>query len=266
MKLKYVVAGVNEKSHYLRCVPFFIHAWKSLNPRIEVRVVLFANQLPDFLERYQSSIKLIPPIQGVSTAFCSQIVRLFYPCILPDDGAALISDVDLLPLNFKYFEKALAVQRADKFVTFRADHMKKLNRPEVVMCYNAAYSSVWRDVFGIHDYKGMIEKLSFIYSRIEYEDIHNGKGWRTDQRYLYEALKKWSKKVDQHVEYSDAELDFARMSVENFRHAYDLIKQQKIVDIHLNKSALFSPDSQTRKLNTQIIKSYIETAKKANVK
>ena len=189
MKLKYIVTGVNENLLYLKCVPLFIDAWKSLNKNLEVKVVLFANTLPEFLLPYKESIVVIPPITGVSTAFCSQVVRLLYPCILPNDGVVLISDVDLLPLNLKYFENALEVHQQDKFVTFRADHMKKHGRPEVVMCYNGAHSSVWAAIFGVKSIDEIIKKLSFIYSKIEYEDKHNGKGWRTDQRFLYESLK-----------------------------------------------------------------------------
>jgi len=262
MNLKYIVTGVNENAPYLNCVPLFIDSWTSLNPKLEVKVVLFADELPDFLKPYQDSIIVIPPLRGVSTAFCAQIVRLFYPCVLPDDGAALISDVDLLPLNLDYFNKALDSHKQDKFVTFRANHMKKHNRPEVVMCYNAAYSSVWSDVFGVKNTEEMIKKISFIYSKIEYEDIHNGKGWRTDQRFLYQRLHQWNHKSTKHMECTDAELNFARISAGeiDIENACQWIKQKKAVDIHLNKDALFSHDREISRSYSQRINKYIEAA------
>jgi len=263
MKLKYIVTGVNENAPYLNCVPLFIDAWKSLNKNLQVKVVLFANELPSFLLPYKESIVLIDPIAGVSTAFCSQVARLFYPCTLPDDGVALISDVDLLPLNLEYFTNALEDNQQDKFVTFRADHMKKHKRPEVVMCYNGAYPSVWSNIFGVKNVEQMIEKLSVLYSKIEYEDKHNGKGWRTDQRFLYELLKIWPYKVERHVECSDAELGFSRMSAGDvdLDAACRFIRQHRPVDIHLNKDLLFSPDKELSGRYAQRVQKYIEVAR-----
>lgn len=263
MKLKYIVAGVNENAPYIKCVPLFIDAWKSLNKNLEVRVVLFANKLPDFLLPYKDSIVLITPIQGVSTAFCSQVVRLFYPCTLPNDGAALISDIDLLPLKISYFTEALNAHQQDKFVTFRADHMKKHKRPEVVMCYNAAFPSIWSSIFGVTTISQMLEKLSLLHSKIEYEDKHNGKGWRTDQRVLYQLLKAWPAKVKQHVECSDAELNFSRMNSGDIDidAACRFIRQQGVVDIHLNKASLFSPNKELSQHYAQRVNKYLEAAK-----
>lgn len=262
MKLKYVVAGVNENATYIHCVPFFIKAWKSLHQDVEIRIILFANEMPTFLAEFKDSIVLVTPIVGVSTAFCSQIVRLFYPCILPNDGAVMISDIDLLPLNFDYFKDALKGKQVDHFVTFRANHMKKHNRQEVVMCYNAAYSAVWSDIFQVKSYQDMIEKMISIYSQIEYEDKHNGKGWRTDQRYLFQALGRWSKKNEQHIECTDEELQFQRLNgnVIDLDGACHWIRKKKAVDIHVNKNLLFSSDNKTRELYEQRVWKYIKAA------
>jgi len=263
MHLKYIITGVNENERYLKCVPFFIDAWKACNKDLQVIVVLFAHKLPDSLRSYEEQIHLIPPIDKVSTAFCSQVVRLLYPCILPNDGAALISDVDLLPLNYEYFDKAMRKCSPEKFVTFRSDHMKKHKRPEIVMCYNAALPSVWKDVFGIKDYDSMLKKMSSIYAKVDYEDIHNGKGWRTDQRMLYQVLNHWGSKETSHVEYTDHELGFARMNPSeiDITTACTLIKERRFVDIHINKEIMFSSDKDQGISYQKRILSYIKSIK-----
>ena len=76
MKLKYVVAGVNENATYIHCVPFFIKAWKSLHQDVEIRIILFANEMPTFLAEFKDSIILVTPIVGVSTAFCSVVLSV----------------------------------------------------------------------------------------------------------------------------------------------------------------------------------------------
>jgi len=162
MEIKYVVVGVNENYRYLACVPFFIKAWKALDSNIEVKVALFAKSIPSYLSEYKDNIDLITPLEGVSTAFCSQIVRLFYPALLPNDGAVLISDIDLLSLSSSYFHKAFDDCHVDCFVTTRSDHMKKKGRKEIVMCYNAAYPKVWSELTGINTLNDMLGAMKRI--------------------------------------------------------------------------------------------------------
>ena len=90
MLLDTVLTAVNDNPLYIGFIPYFIKMWKLLYPKVDVKIIVVAERIPENLEEYNSHLILFKPIQGVSTAFTSQYIRLLYPCLLKCKGGVLI--------------------------------------------------------------------------------------------------------------------------------------------------------------------------------
>jgi len=95
MILTDVLTATDLNPMYYNFIPIFIKAWRKLFPEINIHIILIANELIEELESYKAYIKLFKPIDGISTAFIAQNIRLFYPCLLNDaKGGILITDME----------------------------------------------------------------------------------------------------------------------------------------------------------------------------
>ena len=103
MKLDTVLTAVNDNPLYIGFVPYFIRMWKLLYPDVNVKIVLVAEYIPENLKEYNDNLILFKPIEGISTAFTSQYIRLLYPNLLGCTNGVLITDMDIVPMNRTYY-------------------------------------------------------------------------------------------------------------------------------------------------------------------
>lgn len=178
MKIGTIVTATNLNPLYSDFIPMFIDAWKRLFPECDVVVLLIAEALPDYLEPYKHSIRIIQPIPEIHTAFHSQCIRLLYPQHIERDEGVLITDMDMIPLNRSYYEDPIKHIMADTFVTYRNNSYPD----ELYMCYNVAHPSVWKQMFAG-------ETLEEWYKLDHYDGNHGGSGWNIDQRVLTKKFK-----------------------------------------------------------------------------
>jgi len=183
MKLGTVVGACNLNPLYSEFVPIFIKSWKTLFPEIDVIVLLISESLPEYFTEYSEYIKLIPPIEGIHTAFHSQNIRLLYPQNIQKNEGVLITDIDMIPMNRFYYEDAIKNISDDTFISYR----DCLLPDELPMCYNIAIPSVWKSIFEN-------ESLEKWYTRAEYDGNHGGLGWNIDQLVLIEKYNSYQGK------------------------------------------------------------------------
>ena len=207
MKLDCVLTATNDNPLYLDFVPVFVKAWRALFPEIDIKIVLVAESIPDILKEYSSNIILFPPIVGVSTAFTAQYIRSLYPGLLGCTGGVLITDMDMVPMNRDYYVGHIGNITNEKFVVYRP---VCLVEKELCMCYNIAVPRIWSDIFGIKNVQDIRDHLVKEYSKVDYDGIHGGKGWQTDQKCLYEYVVKWDKQYKGCVFMSDKTTGYRR--------------------------------------------------------
>ena len=179
---------------YLDFFPITFRAWRDL-VGVEVQLILISDHIPSALKSYDKHIILVPPIRGVHTGFQAQCVRILMPqlCKVADDQAILISDIDMVPMNARYYLEPLADMPDQNFVIFRSNALSHLE--EIAICYNAASPNSWRELVGeirdIDDMRNRIEEWS---AAASYDGIQGGSGWSTDQRLLHEFVSKFELK------------------------------------------------------------------------
>lgn len=227
MKLDCILAATNELPLYIEFIPFFINTWKKLYPKIDTKIILIAEKIPEEYEQYIEHIILFKPIKNIPTAFVSQYIRILYPAILNYQNGVMITDIDMVPMNRHFFTKTIESFDNNKFIVLR-NYFKTIN--QIAICYNVAIPKVWRDIFGITNIDDINNRLLNNYK--EY------KGWMHDQLDLYLYVNKWSKKETDVVILEDEDTGFARLNRRCFKLNSDVIQQIKdgyYVDYHCNR-------------------------------
>jgi len=186
MKIDCVVVSSNLNETYLSYWPRVYESWLKLLG-VGTYLVLVADSIPDELE-YPERVILFPPIENMSTAYQAQCVRLLVPALL-NNLTVLVSDVDIVPANESYFVDNIKNIPDDHFVSYRDAYFKN---SMCAICYNAAKSNTWGEIFGISRREDVSSKLKEWYNP-QYDGKKNGPGWYTDQQTLFKILHEWEK-------------------------------------------------------------------------
>jgi hypothetical protein len=150
-------------------------------------MVYVAETIPDHLKNDPAVIHF-QPIQGWPTATQAQVIRLLYPALLTGDGAIILSDMDMVPMQDAYFHKGFESFAQNQFVSLRGiDEEEK----QVYICYVGATPQTWRDLFGIQTVQDIRNRMETWSQQAPADGLHGGVGWCTDQQILYVTVKHW---------------------------------------------------------------------------
>lgn len=240
MILEYVLTATNDNPLYIDFIPIFIKTWNKLYPNVKVIIILIANDIPKKYLKYTNNIILFEPIDNIKTCFTSQIIRLFYPCILDSNDGILITDIDILPMNRTYFTQNIQDYHNDKFIYYRENVC--FNEKQIAMCYNVATSNIWKDVFNINSKEDVINKIKEIYSK--------NNTWFADQITLFKYIQNWKLKQTSFVCLNEKTTKFKRLDRNRF-HIKDIetiISNNSFTDYHCLR-----PMSQYEEINNKIV-------------
>lgn len=248
MKLDCVLTAVNENPLYLEFIPLFVNTWNKLYPNVDVKIILIANKIPEKYNKYQENIILFEPLEGVSTAFISQYIRLLYPAILKYENGVMITDVDIIPMNRTYYTNNIESFTNDKFIYLR-DVLFEYK--ELAMCYNIAAPQIWSDIFNIKTLEDIKYRLNEKFKTIEYVDGHGKSGWSVDQKDLYNYVINWNKTTNNFICLKDRDTRFNRLNRCSFDlNSYDIFNNVKTG--HYSDYHCYRPFSQYENLNNKI--------------
>jgi hypothetical protein len=185
MRLTHMLTASDLNERYLDCWPTTRRAWQEIAGVAPVLVLVArADAVPEEL-RGDSAVRVFEPVDGLHTAFQAQCVRLLYPALLDTDGAVIVSDVDMVPLNRSYFHASPARVRRTDFLAYR-DAL--LWSDEIPICYNAAVPSTWATVFDVENVDDVRTRLREWAEGLHYDGVRGGQGWDTDQIVLHRTL------------------------------------------------------------------------------
>ena len=185
MKLGTIVTSTDTNPLYMDFIPSFIKSWSLLVPEADIVIVLVAISIPEQLKEYSKHIVLFPPIVGIHTAFQAQCIRLLYPRQVTRDEGVLITDMDMLPMNRRYYVNSIETIPDDHFIVYRDVCLPE----EISMCYNIASPSTWTSMFGTKSVQNLLQEW---HAETGYDGIHGGKGWGTDQHILVTMFNAWN--------------------------------------------------------------------------
>ena len=234
MKLDCVLTAVNEKALYLDFVPIFIQTWNKLYPNVDIKIVLIAESIPEKLSLYNHNIIIFKPIEGVSTSFTSQFIRLLYPCILNYKNGVLITDIDMLPMNSNYYTKNILEYDDNKFIYYRNNICNNIK--QIAMCYNVAKPQIWKDIFNVTTVDDIVTYIKNIYDSNIIVEGHGNIGWSIDQITLHRKVTEWNKITNDFVRLNESKTGFKRLDRNTFDVSNDSIQKNitegKYTDYH----------------------------------
>lgn len=200
MKIDCIISSSTIDSKYFECIPFFIKMWEKILPDVDIKIILISKIMPQYLidnnlDKYiilfNNTFKLqnnnINEEINIPTVFLSQYIRLLYPCILNNyENGILVSDIDMIPLNNKYFTKNILNFTNDKFIYYRGNFINNTNiNTKICICYNIATYKIWSNIFNINSLNDIYLHLNYI---IKIYKIH----WFIDQELLYINIINWN--------------------------------------------------------------------------
>jgi len=127
-------------------------AWKKI---IEVQPTLFyigENKHPK-IKDFSGEVIQFTPIKGIPTPYQAQCIRLLAPCLFEE--TSIISDMDILPLSYDYFQGHIKQYSKDNFIIYRPfdkipeGRDQNYHNEQIPICYNAAHGKVWKEIFKI---------------------------------------------------------------------------------------------------------------------
>lgn len=180
-----VASDMNKK--YLNFFPFIYKGWKEI-VKIDIKMVLIGYEIPSNLEKYKDNIILFKPIKHMKTSFQAQCIRLLYPALIRTDGAIIISDMDMMPVNRGYYHRKVKNIKNNKFVLYRNKPKWQAQSKQYLICYNAAHPKTWREIFKIENEQQIRKKLKKWYK------LYRGR-WTSDQEILFSTLNRWNRKT-----------------------------------------------------------------------
>ena len=232
MKLDCILTATNDNPLYQDFITLFIKSWSKLYHNIDVKVILISDIIPDKIKEYTNNIILFKPIDGISSAFVSQYIRLLYPCILDYNNSIMITYIDMIPLNNTYYTKNIEKYDNSKFIYLRN---VLLDQKQIAMCYNVATNYVWRSIFNIYSIEDIVFKLTNKFYSIHYVDGPGKSGWSTDQLDLYSEIMNWKKKSTDFIIMDDRLTGFKRLNRNTFNLNNDIknkISSGYFIDYH----------------------------------
>ena len=194
MKLDCILTAVNINLLYIDFIPIFIKTWNKLYPLTDIKIILISNNIPDEFKIYSNNIILFPPLEGISTAFTAQYIRILYPAILNYSNGILITDIDMLPMNRNFFIKNFKKYTTNKFIYTGGDILN-----QYFICYNIATPKIWSEIFSIKSIQDIKDRIINVFNNNIYVEGHGNIGWSIDQEDLYKYINKWSNKRDNFI-------------------------------------------------------------------
>jgi len=190
MKLSCVLVACNEKPLYLQFWPIVKKTWWEF-VQVPCIMVYVGSEIPEELKNDPAVIHW-KPIPSWPTATQAQCIRLLYPALLKCDGAVILSDMDMIPLQKDFFVK-------DGFEKFSESQFVSLRgideaRKEIYMCYVGATPSVWSELFEIKTIEDTYKIMNLWATTSPSDGVHGSLGWCTDQLVLYNKVKEWQSK------------------------------------------------------------------------
>lgn len=249
MKINCILTSCNLNKKYTDFIPLFIKSWNKFYPNIDVKIVLICNKIPDYLNEWRPYIIQFNEIDNMYSSFISQYIRILYPALLNYDKGVMITDIDMLPMNNTYYTNCVKNFKNSHFITFRNG---RIDKKQLIICYNCARPKTWSDIFKINNINDVIDHLKNVYKNIKYEDGRLKSGWYSDQINLYKYLNNWDKKSIRHKILDDKNTNFNRLCRKtNFTLTKEI--KNNIKKGYYSEYHAYSPYEEYEKINNDIL-------------
>ncbi len=224
---RFITACNTKKTYYEFIRPWINHHIK-LFPNSDIKCILVSEEIPEELKDLSNHLILFKPIENISTAYQSQLVRLVYPVLL-DDALNIICDIDLFAMSKEILTIFDKIPNKEKsFINYGKLSMRQCEiDKEFAMCYSILSNQVIEEKLEVKTSEDIILFLKNNYTN---QDNVYGYEWYGDQKLLYNIFREyeWLVKLERpNNDRLDRDLyDYKNLLVKN------IIETNCIADLH----------------------------------
>jgi|688.fasta_scaffold08774_16 hypothetical protein len=214
MKIDYVVISSDDNPMYKDFYPIVSKIWNSFGLKTYFINITNENSIT---ENEYGFVHKIKSIDNIPSSYQSQIVRLFSPNLI--DGNILMSDIDMIPLNYDYFKNNSEYLLDDNIVVYTTNPYT--DRPFHAMCYLLGNSKTFKKILGTENmtYEEFVKTLESVY----------GHSWFADENFFYD------KSIGNENKMVFLKRDIKNTRIDRSKWVYDVNKLHKgtYIDSHL---------------------------------
>jgi hypothetical protein len=219
MKINYVVISSDDNPMYKDFYEIVAKRWNQFG--LKVYYINITN-VDEIIENEYGVIHKMKALEGFSTGFQSQIVRLFASNLI--EGNILTSDIDMLPISKNYFLDRTTLTEGDKIVIYSGQPYGDV--PYYQLCYVLANTKLFRECLGISD-------LTFYDFCKLLKDRYN-EAWNSDEHFMYDEFQNH---LDKLIILRDRDLSWGGESkrIDRYMWMYnlDLLYNNYYIDSHM---------------------------------
>lgn len=188
MHIDRVILSSNDNKKYLDFWNIVSESWVKI---ANIRPTLFVISRKDLnLNTKYGEVYYQDPLENsdISTASQSQILRLFAASKFSEE-TCLISDLDMMPLQSKYFHDEVESVPDNNIVFYSSDAYLPSgpSYPAFPMCYMLAKGKTFQEILGA-TYENFYEEIV--------EWMSHSHGWFTDEKVFYKKWNNWSNRLE----------------------------------------------------------------------
>lgn len=179
MKIDYAIVATDNNPLYFDFWEVVKKVWIN---KIKIKpLLIYITDVDEVRDNGDHIIHKIKKVEGINTGFQSQISRLYISKFYPEQ-VCLTSDIDMIPLNYDFFNKRLEDVNEDSLVIMSPDAYNDDRR--FPMCYNAAKGKLFNEILKLD------ETFEEFCTRLQ----EMGWGWDTDEYYLGSMIYNYNDK------------------------------------------------------------------------
>jgi FkbM family methyltransferase len=220
VKIDRVILATDANPHYIQFWPLVAQAWQEI-VGVQPTLILVAPADIHVDEQFGDVIRF-EPLEGLPTSYQAQVIRLFAPILFPDE-VCIISDIDMLPLQSRYYIDQVKNIPDDFFIIYRDQASDwYIENKLYPMCYVAGRGIVFSEIFSVTE-DTIREKL------IEWHAL--GFGWNTDETMMARMVNNWHFYPKRVCKLGNR----GGQSIDRLTWHYDVfkLKRKQLIDAHL---------------------------------
>ncbi len=218
---KNIILSSNYNPNYIEFLPLVATAWKKFGYNVILALVTDKDEsewewMKDYAEIHRFNIR-----DDIDEGILTKIARMLVLFRLPSDQKYMTSDIDMLPLQQKYFDKLFEINAPFVVDNDPLSHPKYANKirpthPTFPICYQIAAGTDWREIINPEDLDidELIESWKGVGEYDEFEDINNDYNDFSDESLMRRLIYKWSP--------DKSKIRFLQRGYEIFTNAYTL--------------------------------------------
>lgn len=232
MKKIKVLVSSDENPFYYDFWNDVSYVWKNIF-QIEPVLIYVSNRDNKSLSQEFGEVVRVPEEDGIPKYLQGQLARIYYTKLFQED-ICMLSDIDMIPVSKKYFDKNKIINNTKDNSFF---HLSPVRREfgQYPMCYYTGYGKTFNKLFDDFTWKQFLENVvdyNFNANKLGYSlptHLKNNHLWFSDELYLFTKTKE--KKIN--LIFNDSIIEERyRISREQILQA-DLKNNHTYIDCHM---------------------------------